>query len=74
MLPLPSFEFDDKILMQGAGATPQGECRWITHSTSGRAACTAPWMAKPLGLTFAAEPSTTRPSRSTFTRLDAVTS
>ena len=55
-------------------ATPQGVCRWITQAASGRAACTAPWMVKPVGLMLAPEPSTTRPDTSTFTSELAVIS
>jgi len=43
-------------------------------STSGRAACTAPWIVKPVGLTARPEPSTTSPRRLTLTRFDALTS
>ena len=55
-------------------AMPQWVCRCNTQAASGRAACTAPWMAKPVGLTGCGESSSLSPRTLTFTKLLAHTS
>ncbi|MCY1412836.1 hypothetical protein D9M71_282540 [compost metagenome] len=61
---------------QACAATAQPARVWVcsTHWASSRAAWMALWMTKPAGLTLYGVGSTGWPSRSIFTRLEAVIS
>jgi hypothetical protein len=59
------------VMSSDDSALPYGPCAWAAATTSGRAACTAQWMATAAPLT-ARSPSTTSPAWSTRTRSEDV--